>query len=190
MTTAPPEASVRLLRLVGLMRKETLQIVRDPSSYLIAVVLPLLLLFIFGYGVSLDLRNVPIGLVVEQPSPEADSLVASFRNSRYFSIRLARHRSQVEDELVSGRLKAVVVVAADFAQRLGRGETAPVQVIVDGSDPNTAGLAENYVQGVWANWLQQEAVSAGASPCGPPPHPVSWPSPDTGSTRRSTAATS
>jgi ABC-2 type transport system permease protein len=55
----------------------------------------------------------------------------------------------------------VVVLAADFAQRLGRGETAPVQVIVDGSDPNTAGLAENYLQGVWDNWLQQEAVSAG-----------------------------
>ena len=144
-----------------MIRKETFQIVRDPSSYLIAVVLPLLLLFIFGYGVSLDLRNVPVGLVVEQPSPEADSLVASFRNSRYFTLRLARHRSEVEDDLVSGRLKAVVVLAADFAERLGRGESAPVQIIVDGSDPNTAGLAENYVQGVWANWLQQEAVSAG-----------------------------
>ena len=54
-----------------------------------------------------------------------------------------------------------MVLAADFAERLGRGESAPVQVIVDGSDPNTAGLTENYVQGVWANWLQQEAVSAG-----------------------------
>ena len=161
MTTARPERSGRLRRIMGLIRKETLQIVRDPSSYLIAVVLPLLLLFIFGYGVSLDLRNIPVGLVVEQPSPEADSLVASFRNSRFFTIRLARHRHEVEDDLVSGRLKAVIVLAADFDRRLGRGETAPVQVIVDGSDPNTAGLAENYVQGVWANWLQQEAVSAG-----------------------------
>ena len=53
------------------------------------------------------------------------------------------------------------MLAADFADRLGRGESAPVQVIVDGSDPNTAGLAQNYVQGVWGNWLQQEAVSAG-----------------------------
>ena len=66
MTNARPERSSRLLRIVGLIRKETLQIIRDPSSYLIAVVLPLLLLFIFGYGVSLDLRNVPVGLVVEQ----------------------------------------------------------------------------------------------------------------------------
>jgi ABC-2 type transport system permease protein len=77
-------------------------------------------------------------------------------------VRLARHRAEVEDDLVSGRLKAVVVLAADFAQRLGRGETAPVQIIVDGSDPNTAGLAQNYAQGVWANWLQQEAVAGGS----------------------------
>jgi ABC-2 type transport system permease protein len=160
MTTERPERSGRLRRVAGLVRKESYQIARDPSSYLIAGVLPLLLLFLFGYGVSLDLQNIPIGLVVEQSSPEADSLVASFRNSRFFTLRLARHRSEVEDDLVSGRLKAVVVLAADFAQRLGRGESAPVQVIVDGSDPNTAGLAVNYVQGVWANWLQQESLSA------------------------------
>ena len=153
--------------------------------------LPLLLLFIFGFGVSLDLRNVPVAVVVEQPSPEADSLVASFRNSRFFTLRLARHRSEVEDDLVSGRLKAVVVLAADFAQRLGRGETAPVQVIVDGSDPNTAGLAENYVQGVWANWLQQEAVSAGG-PGGPAHGRVAdrGPAPILVQPARSTAATS
>ena len=158
--TALAESAGRWRHIAGLVRKEALQIVRDPSSYLIAVVLPLLLLVIFGYGVSLDLLNVPVGVVVEQPSPEADSFVASFRNSRFFTVRFVLHRSQVEDELVSGRLKGVIVLAADFADRLGRGETAPVQVIVDGSDPNTAGLVENYVQGVWQNWLQQESVSA------------------------------
>ncbi len=157
---APRESGGRLRRIAGLVRKETLQIVRDPSSYLIAGVLPLLLLFLFGYGVSLDLRNIPIGLVVEQPSPEAESLVESFRNSRFFTVRLARHRAEVEDDLVSGRLKAVVVLAADFARRLGRIETAPVQVIVDGSDPNTAGLAQGYVQGVWANWVAQSRIGA------------------------------
>jgi ABC-2 type transport system permease protein len=161
MTAAPidTDTSGHWRRLVGLVRKESLQILRDPSSYLIAGVLPLLLLVIFGFGVTLDLRRVPIGVVIEQPTPEADSLLASFRNSRYFTVRLARHRSEVADDLVSGRLKGVVVLAADFADRLGRGETAPVQVIVDGSDPNTAGLVMNYVQGVWANWLQQEAVA-------------------------------
>jgi ABC-2 type transport system permease protein len=74
-------------------------------------------------------------------------------------VRLVHHRKEVEEDLVSGRLKGVVVLAADFSDRLGRGETAPIQVLVDGSDPNTAGLVQFYVQVLWSNWLQQEAAS-------------------------------
>ncbi len=149
----------RARRVLGLIRKESLQIVRDPSSYLIAGVLPLLLLFIFGFGVSLDLRRVPLGVVVEQATPEADSLLAAFANSRYFEVTLARHRAEVEAGLVSGRFKGVVVIPADFVSKLGRTEEAAVQILVDGSDPNTAGLVEFYASGVWANWLAQESVA-------------------------------
>ena len=156
----PREAkNARLRRLTALIRKEMLQIVRDPSSFVIAGVLPIVLLFVYGFGVSLDLREVPVGVVVEQPSPEADSFLTSFQNSRYFKVRLARHRREVDDKLVAGRLKGLIVLSADFSQRLGRGETAPIQVIVDGSDPNTAGLVQAYVQAVWANWLLQESIS-------------------------------
>ncbi|HEV3342794.1 MAG TPA: ABC transporter permease [Pirellulales bacterium] len=154
-----PLQSGSLRRVLGLVRKESLQIARDPSSYLIAGLLPLVLLFLFGYGVSLDLRRVEIGLVVEQATPETESLVAAFRNSPYFHVRLARQRRQFEDDLVSGRLKGVVVLAADFGDRLGGGATAPVQVIVDGSEPNTAGLVAYYVQGVWGTWVGEEAIS-------------------------------
>lgn len=147
-----------LRRVSGLVRKELLQILRDPSSYLLAVVLPLLLLFIFGQGVTLDLREVDIAVVVEQSTPEADSLLVSFCNSRYFTVTVARHRAEVEDLLVAGRIKGIVVLAADFTDRLGREETAPIQVLVDGSDPNTSGLVMNYVQGVWNNWLEQESL--------------------------------
>jgi len=159
MNRHPNISGGRLRRVSGLVRKEALQILRDPSSFLIAGVLPLLLLFIFCFGVSLDLRRVPIGVVVEQPTPEADSLLSSFRNSRYFEVHFARHRAEVEEDLVSGRLKGVVVLAADFGDRLGRGETAPIQVLVDGSDPNTAGLVVDYVQGLWSNWVEQESLS-------------------------------
>jgi ABC-2 type transport system permease protein len=157
---ATPDSSGRWRRILALVRKESFQILRDPSSYLMAGLLPLLLLLIFGYGVSLDLRRIAVGLVVEQSSPEADSLADSFHNSRFFTVRLARHRAEVEGDLTTGRLKGVIVVAADFADRLGRGDTAPVQILVDGSDPNTAALVENYAQGVWQNWLQQEEISA------------------------------
>lgn len=75
-------ASFRRLR--ALIRKEGLQIIRDPSTFLIAGVLPLVLLFIFGFGVSLDLQNVRMGVVMEATSPEANSLLLAFQNSRLF----------------------------------------------------------------------------------------------------------
>ncbi|HEY4311817.1 MAG TPA: ABC transporter permease [Pirellulales bacterium] len=159
MTSTLTGSAAWLRRVAGLVRKETLQIRRDPSSYLIAGLLPLLLLFIFGYGVTLDLRRVPVAVVIEQSNPEAASLLASFRNSPYFHVIPAHDRRDVEDELVAGSVKGVIVLAADFAERLGRGESAPVQVLVDGSDPNTAGLVLNYVEGVWSNWLEQETVA-------------------------------
>jgi ABC-2 type transport system permease protein len=148
-----------LRRLLALIRKEALQLRRDPSAFLIAGVLPLLLLLIFGYGVSLDLRRVPLAVVVEATTPEADSLLAAYQNSRYFEVWVVRDRRAAEGDLVAGRLFGIVVVPADFAERLGRGNTGPVQVIVDGSDPNTAGLVQGYAQGVWQNWQDQEAVS-------------------------------
>jgi ABC-2 type transport system permease protein len=148
-----------LRRVTSLVRKEFLQIGRDPSSYLIAGLLPLLMLFIFGYGVSLDLIRVPVAVVVEYATPEATSLLDSFRNSRYFQVHVARNRAEMEALLVAGRVRGVVVIAGDFSQRLAEGSSAPVQIIVDGSDPNTAGLVMNYAQGVWSNWLVQESLA-------------------------------
>ncbi len=159
--TPQPRRKTRpnLRRVVTLIRKESLQIMRDPSTFLIAGVLPILLLLIFGNGVSLDLLEVPIAIVIEQPTPEAESLLSSYRNSRYFTVRQTRHRGEVEGELIAGRIKGIVVIPADFTDQLARGEQAAVQVLVDGGDPNTAGLVQGYAQGVWQNWLQQEVLS-------------------------------
>lgn len=146
-------------RAFALIRKESLQIMRDPSTFLIAGVLPILLLLIFGNGVSLDLLRVPVVVVVEQSTPEAESLLSSYRNSRYFEVRVVRHEREVEEQLVSGDIDGIIVIPAYFSEQLGRGEQAPVQVLVDGADPNTAGLVQGYAQGVWRNWLQQEALA-------------------------------
>ncbi|MGH7033551.1 MAG: hypothetical protein ACREFL_07465, partial [Stellaceae bacterium] len=77
-----PARQARLRRFAALVRKESYQIVRDPSSILIALVLPLILLFLFGYGVSLDATRTRIGLVIEAPTPAARTLAASFEASR------------------------------------------------------------------------------------------------------------
>jgi len=158
----PPRAPGRAgpaRRIAALVRKEMLQVLRDPSSILIAGVLPLLLLFLFGFGVSLDLENVAVCVVVEQPTPEVASFAAAFRQSRFFAAREVRDRRQCEGDLVAGRIKGIIALPAAFAARAEREEDAPIQVLVDGSDPNTAGLVQNYVQSLWSNWLLEEAVS-------------------------------
>jgi ABC-2 type transport system permease protein len=150
-----------LRRVAALMRKEMRQILRDPSTIIIAVVLPLTLLFLFGYGVSFDARRIEIGLVVEEPTPETGSFAASLLNSPLFSVRTTRTRHGLEDDLVAGRIDGIVVVPANFTAQSARGDRAPIQVIVDGSDPNKATLVRNYLQGTWANWLGQEAIARG-----------------------------
>jgi ABC-2 type transport system permease protein len=151
--------AARIRRVIALIRKESLQIRRDPSSLIIVVFLPLLLLFIFGVGVSLDVQRLPVGVVIEHTTPDATSLLDAFRNSRYFEVTPARRRSEVQPELVTGRLKGIIVLRSDFSRQLGRGDPAPVQVIVDGTDPNTAGLVQGYAEGVWSNWLEQESIA-------------------------------
>tara|TARA_R110002096_G_scaffold338721_10_gene532170 strand:- start:5265 stop:6404 length:1140 start_codon:yes stop_codon:yes gene_type:complete len=146
-------------RMRGLIVKETRQVMRDPSNLLVAVFLPLLLLFLFGYGVSLDPRSYNIGLVVEQPTPETGSFTAALHNSQVFKIETARDRRAFEAALVAGDIRGIVVLAADFADRIYRGETAPIQVIVDGGDPNTARLVQGYLELLWANWLETESLS-------------------------------
>jgi len=148
----------KLRRVLGIVRKETRQAWRDPSSVLVAVVLPLILLFLFGYGVTFDPRFFTVGLVVEQPTPESGSFTAALSQSPYFRIETARDRRTFEAALVAGDIHGIVVLPADFAGQAYRGESAPIQVIVDGSDPNTADLVGNYLGLLWANWLEQESV--------------------------------
>lgn len=155
-------ASDRRRRFTALMRKETLQIFRDPSSILIAFVLPLILLFLFGYGVSLDATVVRVGMVVETPSPAARELVAAFRGSRYFDVEIGRDRRAFEDALVAGRIKGIVVIPSDFAAALADPEDAPaIQVIADGTQPNTASFVQNYARGVLATWVEIQRARTG-----------------------------
>jgi ABC-2 type transport system permease protein len=159
-------AGERFRRFRALVRKETKQLVRDPSTILIAFVLPLILLFLFGYGVSLDASRTRIGLALESSTPAARDLGASFRASPYFEVRVGRDRREFTDDLVAGRIRGIVVVPADFgSERLRRGSAPQVQVLVDASEANTASFVQNYARGVVANWqLSTSAQSTRAQP--------------------------
>ncbi len=147
-------------RLLALVRKEGLQVVRDPSAILIAFVLPVILLFLFAYAVSLDIRQVPIGLVLESDDPSAQSLAAAFSGTRYFQVTPARDRRQVAGAVAAGELKGFVVIPADFAHRLVEHLAGPlVEIITDGSQPNNAGFVANYAEGVVLGWAQAAGLA-------------------------------
>ncbi|MBY5568882.1 ABC transporter permease [Rhizobium leguminosarum] len=158
-------SSGRMRRLLALVRKESFQAIRDPSSILIAFVLPLILLFLFGYGVSLDTTRTRIGLVTEEMTPLTQDLSVSFQASRYFDVAIGRDRRLFEEDLVLGKLRGIVVIPADFTTRYTAGNRPDIQVIVDGSEPNTANFVQNYAQGTVANWeRQRQADVASHSP--------------------------
>ncbi len=151
----------RFRRILSLMKKETLQIVRDPSSILIAVVLPLVLLLLFGYGVSLDLNNINLGVVIEEQSAEATDLLHSLQGSPYFKVLFGRDRRTLEPLLVGGRLNAILVIPSDFTKRLHYGDKSPLQVLIRGTDANTGELVLNYIEGAWRSWLIQREIARG-----------------------------
>lgn len=148
-------------RLKALIVKEFYQIIRDPSSILISFVLPLILLFLYGFGVSLDMDKLRVGLVLEDTAPDALSFAESLLASRYFEVHIARHRDELIEDIVRGKIRGIIVVPSYFSEfRQKKDHIAPIQVIADGSEPNTASFVQNYVQGAWQNWLEQEAISS------------------------------
>ncbi len=175
----PFSAEARARRLFALMLKEARQVVRDPSSILIAFVLPLILLFLFGYGVSLDATRTKIGVVMEAPSPSARDLVASFQASPYFEVRLATDRREFEEPLARGAIRGMVVIPATFDADLRKRSRSPeVQVVLDGTDPNTAALVQGYAQGVISNWASLRAIEQGKAPPGSGPEDRFWFNPE------------
>jgi ABC-2 type transport system permease protein len=153
--------AIRPRRLAALVYKEGLQVLRDPSAILIAFVLPVMLLFLFAYAVSLDVRHVRIGLVLESDGDAAHSLAAAFAATRYFDITPVRHRDEVTTEVAAGRLRGMVVIPQDFERRLLRPDGgALIQVITDGAQPNTANFVSGYANGVLANWIAAHAPAA------------------------------
>ncbi len=152
-----------MIRLKALIKKEFLQIIRDPSAILIAFVLPLILLFVFGYGVNLDASRFKVGVVMEKSDAESISLLTSFSNSRFFKIQVGQNRQYFEDELVAGRLRGMIVIPKDF-QRLSLADgLAPpkIQVICDGSEPNIASFVKGYAEGTVRSWLEQKKLERG-----------------------------
>ena len=162
MTKRPERRGNSRMRMLGLMRKEFLQIIRDPSSIAIAFVMPVALLLLFGYGVSLDAKHIPLALVIQQPGGAANAFAGEFSHTPYFKPRVTVSLHNAYTWLDKGQVDGVIVLRSDFNRRVRVGG-ARIQVITNGVDANRARIIQGYVRGAWNNWLQHRAQLAGGA---------------------------
>lgn len=164
MTLFQQPAKMRRVR--SLVRKETRQIVRDPSSIAIGIVLPVLLILLFGYGLSLDVTNAPVAVVLEDVSPAATDLAASFQLSEYFDAQLLTSMARAERLMLTREVDGIVRIRADFGRNLTLGN-AEVQVLVHGIDANRARIIQNYAQGAIGQWVARRSAEGKEVSSGP-----------------------
>ena len=145
-----------LTRLLAIARKEVVQILRDTRSLVIVVLMPAVLVLLFGYGVNLDLKGLPVYVYDQDGSQQSQDLLKHFQNSKYFTIaRVAASYPEVTRALDDGSAKMAIVIPWDFSERLRDGRPVEVQALVDASDDNTANVLIGYSQAVIQGYSAQ-----------------------------------
>jgi drug efflux transport system permease protein len=137
---------MKLIRIKAIAQKEILQIRRDPLSLAMAFIMPVLLLLIFGYAITLDVNNLTTIVYDADRSSISRELLKELTASGYFTIvRNAGSQREIDGYLDAGTARVAVSIPVDFAKTIGSGNSAQLQVIVDGSDSNTATIALGYL---------------------------------------------
>ncbi len=144
---------MKLRRIKAIAVKETLQIVRDPRSLMIALLIPVLQMFMLGYGINLDIERIPMCAMDREGSQQSQDLLQRFSASRYFSMqKLVGTEGELGRAIDDGTCRLGIVIPAGFSQTLNDSGSATVQAVVDGTDSNTANLAANYARTVVADY--------------------------------------
>lgn len=153
---------MNLRRARAVARKEFLHVLRDPRSLIMALAIPMVMLLLFGYALSLDVDRIPTLVLDADRSPESRALVERFRGSRYFQILgFADDYATLEREMDRNRVLLGLVIPPGYARSLLSGQEAAVQALLDGSDSNTASIALGYVEALVATYaldLRSEAL--------------------------------
>ena len=136
---------MKLIRLKAIAVKEFLHIVRDPRSLALAVSIPVLLLLLFGFALTLDVDRIPTVVYDLDRTPRSRDLADHFLTSKYFQLQaVARSYSHLQDLLDNGQALMGLVIPADFSRDLELNREATIQVLMDGTDANTATIALGY----------------------------------------------
>jgi ABC-2 type transport system permease protein len=151
------------IRFYSLCKKETLQIVRDPSTLLIAFLFPVVLMFVFGAGINLDSSVVELGVFAQDDSPTARRLVDTLRMSPYFRVSEASSVQQLGDALRAEEIQGFVVLGPALDRQLlqGTASSPSIEIVTDAAEPNGANFVAGYVRGALAIWQQQERAQLG-----------------------------
>jgi ABC-2 type transport system permease protein len=160
---------MNLRRTLVMARKELLHIVRDPQSLAIVIAMPVILVLLFGYGVNIDLKGLPVVVLDQEGSQQSQDLLKHLQASSYFHVSASVNQyGALTRALDRGDAKAGVVIPWDFSQRLHEGGPVQVQVLVDATDDNSANILTGYLQSViqsysaqlQGEWLQNHGVAA------------------------------
>jgi ABC-2 type transport system permease protein len=152
---------MNLRRLLAVARKEVIQLRRDPRSLILAFILPPGLILFFGYAIRFDVDDIKLAVVDQDDSQESRRLVEAFTSSRYFSVVARPVRASEADGLLErGRILAALIVPPDFSEDLAASRGARVQLLLDGSDANTATIALGYARAIVADRVARASVQA------------------------------
>jgi len=160
-------------RFLAMARKEVVQILRDTRSLIIVVIMPVILVLLFGYGVNLDQKHLPIYVWDREGSQESQDLLKRFQASDYFEvIRVVNSYPELLRAIDDGRIRMALVIPWNFSQAVHDGGGTAVQALVDATDDNTANVAMGYAQAivqgyssqVQLEWLQQRGQAAQPPP--------------------------
>jgi len=154
-------------RMIAVARTEFIHVIRDWRSLFLAIAIPMVLILLFGYALTLDLKNVPTVIWDQSRTPESRDLISLFDGSPYFSIKAyADGYDSLQRDIDAGTAMVALVIPGDFAEKIRAGRTVAVQVIVDGSDATTSRLAASYTNSlgmIYNRNIRSVSRSPGAS---------------------------
>jgi ABC-2 type transport system permease protein len=146
-----------LPRIWAIAKKEFIHIYRDWRSLALVILMPAILMLLFGYAVTLDVKKVPMAVLDQDGTQESLSFVDRFRGSPYFRLRVfVQNEKEITQLIDEGKVKMGLVLSWDFSRMIKAGRKVPVQVLLDGTDSNTANIILSYVQAVVRQYNQEK----------------------------------
>lgn len=140
-------------KLFALIKKEFRQIVKDPSTIIIAFILPLISILIYMYGINLDTVKVKIGIKNDDGNPEILTLIKSFGHSKYINSKIYDNEKEMQEDIVRSKIRGAIIIPNDFSKILSAQKPAKVLIITDGVEVNSANYVQTYVTSILNQWL-------------------------------------